>query len=117
MNIRPGEGLLTVCHCCPCCCLWKVIPNLDDSISDKVTRLTGVQLKLNNDACKKCLKCVKEACMFDSIHLENGKISINHDTCRGCGLCVNACKFDAISIEYNDETIDNIINRMYNLIE
>ena len=117
MNIRPGEGLLTVCHCCPCCCLWKVVPNLDDSISDKITRLTGVQLKLDNDACKKCLKCVKEACMFDSIHFEDGKININQDTCRGCGLCVNACKFDAIRIEYNDETIDNIINRMYNLIE
>lgn len=28
MNIRPGKGLLTICHCCPCCCLWKVYPNL-----------------------------------------------------------------------------------------
>ena len=39
MNIRPGEGLLTICHCCPCCCLWKVVPNLEDDISDKISRI------------------------------------------------------------------------------
>ena len=36
MNVRPKEKLLTICHCCPCCCLWKVLPDLDDDISNKV---------------------------------------------------------------------------------
>ena len=59
MNVRPGEGLLTICHCCPCCCLWKVVPNLEDEIANKISRLDGVSVKINEDNCKKCLKCLK----------------------------------------------------------
>lgn len=117
MNVRPGIGLLTICHCCPCCCLWKVYPNLDDEISDKLEKLEGVTVKLHEENCKKCKKCLDEVCMFKAISFEDDKISIDHDTCRGCGLCVNTCKFGAITIEYDDETIDNVVNRMDNLIE
>ncbi|MBN2153618.1 MAG: 4Fe-4S ferredoxin, partial [Candidatus Lokiarchaeota archaeon] len=26
LNVRPGEKLLTVCNCDPCCCLWRMLP-------------------------------------------------------------------------------------------
>ena len=48
---------------------------------------------------------------------EDNKISIDSDNCKGCGLCVNACKFDAITIDYTDETIDKVVNRLDNLLE
>lgn len=118
MNVRPGEGLLTVCHCCPCCCLWKVVPRLEDEIANKIYRLEGVTVKLNEENCKKCMKCTKEnVCMFEALSVQNDKVTIDHDTCRGCGLCVNVCKFNAITIDYDDETINSVVNRMYNLIE
>ena len=117
MNVRPGKGLLTICHCCPCCCLWKVYPNLDDDISDKLEKLDGVSVRLHKDRCKKCLKCLKGVCMFQAISLKDDEITIDHDICRGCGLCVNTCKFDAITIDYTEKTIDNVVSRMDNLIE
>ena len=55
--------------------------------------------------------------MFNAIDFKDGKITINPDECKGCGLCVNSCKFDAITINYSDETIDNVVNRMEDLIE
>ena len=116
MNVRPGKGLLTICHCCPCCCLWKVYPNLDSDISNKLEKLDGVQVKLLENNCKKCKKCL-DACMFKAISMENGKITIDTDNCKGCGLCANSCKFDAIRIEYSDKTIDNVVNRIDNLYE
>ena len=116
MNIRPGEGLLTICHCCPCCCLWKVYPNLHSDISDKLERLDGVTVNFNDDNCKNCKKCL-DACMFEIIEEKEGKITLDPNKCKGCGLCVNACKFGALSIDYTDETINNVINRMENLIE
>ncbi len=116
MNVRPGKGLLTICHCCPCCCLWKVYPNLDSDISDKLEKLDGVQVKLHDDNCKKCKKCL-DMCMFKAISMEDGKITIDTDNCKGCGLCANSCKFDAISIEYSDKTIENVVNRIDNLYE
>lgn len=117
MNIHPGKGLLTICHCCPCCCLWKVYPNLDDEISNKLEKLDGVSLELHEDNCKKCKKCLDDICMFDAISFKNNKITIDSIICKGCGLCVNACKFNAITINYTNETIDNVVNRMEDLIE
>ena len=116
MNIRPGEGLLTICHCCPCCCLWKVYSNLHNDISDKLERLDGVKVNFDNDKCKNCKKCLN-SCMFKIIEEKDSKITLDSDKCKGCGLCVNSCKFGALTIDYTDETIDNVINRMENLIE
>lgn len=117
MNVHPGKGLLTICHCCPCCCLWKVYPNLDNDISDKLEKLDGVHVTLHEDKCKLCKKCLDEVCMFNAINLKDNKITIDSDTCRGCGLCVNTCKFDAITIDYTTDTIDNVVSRMEDLIE
>jgi Fe-S-cluster-containing hydrogenase component 2 len=55
--------------------------------------------------------------MFKAIDLVDNKISIDPNICKGCGLCVNACKFDAITIDYTENTIDNVVNRMDNLLE
>ena len=117
MNVRPGEGLLTICHCCPCCCLWKVYPSLHSDITDKMERLSGVSVDYDPDKCKRCMKCLKDVCMFHAIRKDNDKIAIDNDICKGCGLCVNTCKFDALTITYDDETIDNVVNRLDNLIE
>ena len=43
LNVRPGTKLLTVCSCCPCCCLWKILPVLAPKVSDKVHRMPGVR--------------------------------------------------------------------------
>ena len=58
MNVRPGEGLLTICHCCPCCCLWKVAPNLHDDINQKINRLDDLSVTLEEENCKACTKCI-----------------------------------------------------------
>lgn len=117
LNVHPGEGLLTVCHCCPCCCLWKVYPNLDTEISDKIEKLDGVNVNYNEENCVKCMKCLDNICMFNAISLKDNKISIDTNHCRACGLCVNTCKVNGLTIDYNDNTINNIVNRIYNLIE
>ncbi|WP_405274151.1 DUF362 domain-containing protein [Methanobrevibacter sp.] len=117
MNVHPGKGLLTICHCCPCCCLWKVYPNLDDEISEKLEKLDGVSVELHEENCKKCKKCLDDVCMFNAISFKNNKITIDRNICKGCGLCVNTCKFNAITINYTDETIDNVVNRIDDLIE
>lgn len=117
MNIRPRKGLLTICHCCPCCCLWKVYPNLHEDISGKLEKLEGVEVKLHEDKCRLCKKCLDEVCMYKAISLKDNRITIDYNTCKGCGLCINTCKFDAITIDYSYKTIDNVVNRMNDLIE
>lgn len=117
MNVGPRDGLLTICHCCPCCCLWKVIPNLDQDIVNKIEPLEGVSIDFDEDKCINCGKCLNDICMAKAISLKDGKICIDKSSCLFCGLCVNTCKQKALILSYTDETIDNVVNRMYNLIK
>jgi len=45
LNVRPGIQLLTICNCCPCCCLWKMLPDLNVHISRKITKMPGVSFE------------------------------------------------------------------------
>jgi molybdopterin-containing oxidoreductase family iron-sulfur binding subunit len=50
--------------------------------------------------CQHCedAPCVAE-CPTDALHRrEDGVVAIDHDVCIGCGVCVDACPYDAITI-------------------
>ncbi len=100
LGVSPGEKLLTVCNCCPCCCLWKILPDLNPEIGRKITRMEGVHVKVT-DACVGCGTCTEGVCFVDAISLVDGKAVIS-DECRGCGRCVEVCPESAIKM-----TIDN----------
>ncbi|WP_321368555.1 indolepyruvate ferredoxin oxidoreductase subunit alpha [uncultured Draconibacterium sp.] len=54
---------------------------------------------IDQDQCTKCRKCIDVGCLaIESKKAGDGlvEIVINQDICTGCGLCSNACKFDAI---------------------
>ena len=37
----PYGRLMTICHCCPCCCLFRFLPDLDATNRGKVVRMPG----------------------------------------------------------------------------
>lgn len=103
LNVGPGEKLLTVCNCCPCCCLWKILPEITPSISDKVHRMPGVSVFVT-DKCVGCRTCEKEnVCFVNAIHVENGKAVIG-DNCRACGRCVEVCPNGSIEMRIENDT-------------
>jgi len=115
LSVGPGEKLLTVCNCCTCCCLWKMLPDLNPMIGDKITRMEGVELTVSDD----CVGCgtSMESCFVNAIQLVNGKAQISEE-CRGCGRCVEVCPEEAIKITAPDlDDIDNTIRRIENAIE
>lgn len=96
LGVGPGEKLLTICNCCPCCCLWGVLPHLAPHIGDKITRMPGVTVAVNG-ACIGCGTCTQGVCFVDAIHLVDGQAVIG-EGCRGCGRCVDACPQQAIEL-------------------
>lgn len=118
MHVGPKEKLLTICHCCPCCCLWKVLPDLDEEIGSKVMRLEDVEVHTISDNCKMCKKCLGDnICFGGAISLKDGKIAIDQKMCVGCGHCVQTCKFNAIELDYSQKSVDSLLNRIGELVD
>ena len=116
LNIKPGEKLLTVCNCCPCCCLWKVLPVINPSISSKVNKMPGVSVEIT-EKCVGCGNCTKNVCFVDAIRLEGERALINQN-CRGCGRCVDVCPKGAISINImQSDAVEASINKIAALVD
>jgi ferredoxin len=116
LGVGPGDRLLTICNCCPCCCLWRVLPHVASQIGDKITRMPGVTVAVT-DRCIGCGTCTRQVCFVDAIHLVNDRAVIN-DACRGCGRCMDVCPQQAIEISIvNDHMVKASIDRIAPLVD
>jgi ferredoxin len=116
LDVSPGNKLLTICNCCPCCCLWRMLPDLSAKISSKVTKMPGIEVRVSQ-RCQGCGTCSQGICFVGAIHLENGHSVISED-CRGCGRCVAICPNNAIEILLHDEQyVEKSINRIARAVD
>lgn len=117
LGVSPGDKLLTVCNCCPCCCLWKMLPYIKPEIGRKIAKMPGVNVRVT-DACVGCGTCIDEdICFVEAITMVDGKAIIS-DACRGCGRCVEVCPNDAIELTLdNNMFIEDSIDRVSSLVD
>jgi ferredoxin len=115
LDVGPGERLLTVCNCCPCCCLWRMLPDLDPSIGGRVTKMEGVDVRVA-EGCVGCGACL-ESCFVGAIRIVDGRSEIG-DECRGCGRCQEACPNNAITITIPDlADVEGTIRRIEGVVD
>jgi ferredoxin len=113
----PFGRLMTICHCCPCCCLFRVLPNLDAVNRAKVVRMPGVSVWVDADECQGCGTCVQEGCFVGAIEMAGDTAQIS-DACRGCGRCVEACPHEAIHLAIADsDYLQTQIARISGLVD
>jgi ferredoxin len=110
LGIGSDGKLLTICNCCNCCCLWKILTDVDPQIRSKVKRMPGVEVTVT-ERCTGCGTCT-EHCFVNAIHIQEGHAVIGED-CKGCGRCADRCPQKAIRVTITDEqflqkTIDRI---------
>ncbi len=93
-----------ICNCCTCCCgilsmavkynYWQIFQK-----SDYIP-------VINQEICKKCLKCVK-ICPFYALTYKAGekedksddRILVREDICIGCGICASNCPQEAMNLK------------------
>lgn len=115
LGVQPGHKLLTVCNCCPCCCIWRAAPYLAPEISRKVTRMPGLSVRVT-ELCEGCGTCLTK-CFVQAIHLADGRAAIG-DECKGCGRCVEACPHEAIELKIeNSQFVKDAIDRIAPLVD
>lgn len=98
LNTGPKEDLLSICNCCECCCLWRMLPQLSGSIAGGVTRMPGVSVRVTDD-CNGCGSCVESGtCFVHALTVEKGRAVIDQELCKGCGRCVEHCPRHAVTL-------------------
>lgn len=97
----PNEDkLLSVCFCCPCCCMMAYYRHVPAEQLDEVfPRLEGLSIEVT-DACRGCGACAK-GCYVKAITITNGR-AVHSPTCRGCGRCAAICPNQAVRITLTD---------------
>ena len=117
LNVGPSEKLMTICNCCPCCCLWKGLPIITPAISSQVSRMPGVHMEVS-DECVGCGTCTKDVCFVDAIHLAADHAVIDPAECRACGRCAAVCPKGAITVVIDDKAyIEHAIERISQLVD
>ncbi len=116
LGVKPGNKLLTICNCCPCCCLWRIAPVVNPKIGKRVKRMPGITVQVTNK-CTGCGICTKGTCFVDAIQLIGKEAKISNE-CRGCGRCIDVCPQKAIELiiegKYN---VQKVITRIEKLVD
>ena len=110
------KDLMTICNCCPCCCLWNMVRDISDDISATYKRLDGVNVSVDADKCVGCGSC-EGICFTKAIRIIDGKSTIDDAKCRGCGRCVDVCPGDALGITFDKNVVESEIDRVSRLVE
>ncbi len=114
LGVGPDDKFLTICNCCSCCCLWRMIPDLSPDISAKIKRMPGVSVSID-PRCVGCGKCA-DICFVDAIEIIDGKATVS-DECRGCSRCVYVCSEKAIKLTTEEINVDDFISRIESTVD
>lgn len=115
LGVGPGNKLLTICNCCPCCCLWRMLPDITLDISGRVNKMPGVMVTVGEN-CTGCGICADNVCFVNAVSMVEGTAVISNE-CRGCGRCANACPVDAIEVKYDAGAVQKSIRAIEVLVE
>ncbi|MDD3568498.1 MAG: ATP-binding protein [Bacteroidales bacterium] len=74
--------------------------------SEEQVYIAGQKAVMNYEKCTSCGLCM-DYCRFDAITNINGRIEISETSCDGCQLCSRVCPHNAITM------VDNDKSRMY----
>ncbi|MCQ2078805.1 MAG: 4Fe-4S binding protein [archaeon] len=107
--------LMTICNCCPCCCLWNMARDIDKDISDCYRRLDGVTITADTETCAGCGICL-ESCFVRAIQIREGKVVLDDAKCRGCGRCSESCPTKAITLGFDPGVLESEADRIYRLV-
>jgi electron transport complex protein RnfB len=86
-------------YICNCCtCSCAILRGMAEMGIANVVARSAFVNRVDEDACLGCGECV-EACQFDALTLDGAVVQVDGVRCAGCGVCVPVCPQDALGLE------------------
>jgi len=115
LGVKDSGRLMTVCHCCPCCCVSTGLHLAEPRARGVMVKLEGVEVEVG-DGCTACGACV-EACIFRQMRLDGDRAVVGPE-CKGCGRCASACRQGVITISIdNPAYVEECIARIGSAVD
>jgi UDP-glucose 4-epimerase len=118
MGALPDTGhFMSLCYCCPCCCILGTWKHAAKSLRNIFQRLEGVSVEVDAESCDGCGLCT-DVCIFDGMRMVDGISVIDQNNCLGCGRCERECPTEAIHITMEDlEGVDKMFARIESYVD
>jgi Pyruvate/2-oxoacid:ferredoxin oxidoreductase delta subunit len=94
---RADQGTV-ICNCCSCCCIALSFER--DAASGKLhgqVNPSRYRSFIDGDLCTGCGLCLEE-CPMQNITLNNSDVAEVAASCLGCGICTHVCPQDAVHL-------------------
>jgi len=102
LGVKRADQLLTICHCCDCCCYFKLYRFLPKEVAGGLQKLEGLEVRVG-ETCDGCGICA-ERCFIRAMTIQNGKAVVGEE-CRGCGRCAIVCPKKAVKVILPSEVL------------
>ncbi len=103
--LQPGNTIEPFCICLCCGCCCGVLTTAKKFPKPVELFATNYYAELSSSECIGCGICINR-CQMDAISLDNKKAVIDLDRCIGCGLCVTTCPAHVLKlIKKEKETV------------
>jgi ferredoxin len=95
LGVKRADQLLTICHCCDCCCYFRLYRILPAEVASSLQKLEGLEVRVE-EACDGCGLCVVH-CFIKAMTIQDGKAVVG-ESCRGCSRCATVCPRQAVKV-------------------
>lgn len=92
-----------LCCCCPCCCSLLRGMTRFEDKNENCVSKSNYVSKVDQELCKGCGMCI-ERCAFNAITINEEKASVDQMKCYGCGSCAIQCPTGAIKLHRKERS-------------
>jgi Pyruvate/2-oxoacid:ferredoxin oxidoreductase delta subunit len=85
-----------ICNCCTCCC--GILRGVAEFGIPTAVARSDFRAVVEAEICMGCEDC-QEWCQFGALSFDDGVCLVSEAHCVGCGLCVQACDTEALTMK------------------
>ena len=95
--LQPNNAKKLANICCCCGCCCQILIHMKKHPRPAEVVSSPFIVAYDRETCKACGVCV-DRCQMDAITMKEEKVDINTDRCIGCGLCVSTCPTKSLTL-------------------